>query len=118
MILLPFLGIKDGSHIDSFSYSHGPEHSLMISDDRSPLNVLMANADIAAFFENLSFTKNIVLENAFEISHAIEWYKLGADFADAMHLCMCGESILHTFDNEFCKAANRLGITPHFKILK
>lgn len=55
-----FLGIKDGSHIDSFSYSHGPEHSLMISDDRSPLNVLMANADIAAFFEQKGYAKSFV----------------------------------------------------------
>lgn len=73
---------------------------------------------IAAFFENLLVTENIVVENAFEISHAVEWYKLGADFADAIHLCMCGESVLHTFDADFCKAANRLGITPNFKVLK
>lgn len=74
--------------------------------------------DIAAFFENTLMTENIVMENALEVEQALGWYKLGADFADAMHLCICGESLFHTFDSEFCKAANQLGITPAFKVLK
>ncbi len=74
--------------------------------------------DIASFFENTLVTENLVIENSTEIGQALEWYKLGADFADAMHLCICGESLLHTFDVEFCKAASKLGITPAFKVLK
>ncbi|WP_133512845.1 type II toxin-antitoxin system VapC family toxin [Candidatus Thiosymbion oneisti] len=74
--------------------------------------------DIASFFENTLVTENLVIENSTEIGQALEWYKLGADFADAMHLCICGESLLHTFDVEFCKAASKLGITPTFKVLK
>ena len=73
---------------------------------------------IASFFGNVLLTENIVIENSTEVGHAIEWYKLGADFADAIHLCMCGESLLHTFDTEFCKAASQAGITPAFKVLK
>ena len=73
--------------------------------------------DIAQYFENALMTKNFIMENSIEVSHALEWYKLGADFADAMHLCMCGESALHTFDKEFCKAAHNLRITPEFSIL-
>jgi predicted nucleic-acid-binding protein len=73
--------------------------------------------DIAQYFENALMTKNFIMENSIEVSHALEWYKLGADFADAMHLCMCGESVLHTFDAEFCKAAHNLRITPAFRIL-
>jgi predicted nucleic-acid-binding protein len=73
---------------------------------------------IASFFENVLLTENIVIESSTEVGQAIEWYKLGADFADAMHLCICGESLLHTFDGDFCKAASQSGITPAFKILK
>jgi len=73
---------------------------------------------LASFFENVLLTENIVIENSTEVGHAIAWYKLGSDFADAMHLCMCGESLLHTFDKEFCKAASQSGITPAFKLLK
>ncbi|TXH71511.1 MAG: type II toxin-antitoxin system VapC family toxin [Thiothrix sp.] len=75
-------------------------------------------SDIAAFFENTLITENILIENAAEIEHALAWYKLGADFADALHLCICGESLLCTFDAEFCKAASKLGVTPAFKVLK
>jgi predicted nucleic-acid-binding protein len=72
---------------------------------------------IAQYFENALMTKNFVMENSIEVSYALEWYKLGADFADAMHLCVCGESVLHTFDTEFCKAAHNLHKTPAFKVL-
>lgn len=78
----------------------------------------VTHSDLATFFENVLITENITVENAIEVGHAIEWYKLGADFADAMHLCICGESLMHTFDAEFCKAANKLGVTPAFKVLK
>ena len=78
----------------------------------------ISRSDIASFFERTLITENIIMESATEVGQAIEWYKLGADFADAMHLCICGESLLHTFDGEFCKAASKAGITPAFKLLK
>jgi len=78
----------------------------------------IARNRIASFFENVLLTENMVIESSTEVGHAIEWYKLGADFADAMHLCMCGESLLHTFDAAFCNAASQAGITPAFKVLK
>ena len=78
----------------------------------------VSRSDIAAFFENTFITENIIIESSTEVGRAVEWYKLGADFADAMHLCICGDSLLHTFDAEFCKASNKLGITPAFKVLK
>ncbi len=74
-------------------------------------------SDIAMFFENALMTKNLMIENSLEVGHALEWYKLGADFADAMHLCICGENRLHTFDIGFCEAAHNLRITPEFKVL-
>ncbi len=76
-----------------------------------------SRAEIAQFFEIALITKNFVMENSIEVSHALKWYKLGADFADAMHLCICGESILHTFDTKFCKDAHKQRITPTFKIV-
>ena len=74
-------------------------------------------SEIAQYFENLLMTENLLMENAIEVRHALEWYKLGADFADAIHLCICGDSVLHTFDSGFCKAAHDLNITPAFKVL-
>ncbi len=76
-----------------------------------------SRTEIAQYFENALMTKNFVMENSIEVSYALEWYKLGADFADAMHLCICGESVFHTFDTEFCKAAHNLHKTPAFKVL-
>ena len=58
------------------------------------------------------------MENTTEVGQSIQWYKLGADFADALHLFICNGSLMHTFDGEFCKAASRSGITPAFKVLK
>lgn len=77
----------------------------------------VSRADIASFFEHVLITENITIENTTEVGQALEWYKLGADFADAMHLCICGEALLHTFDASFCKAASKLNITPAFKVL-
>ncbi len=76
-----------------------------------------SRTEIAQYFENALMTKNFVMENSIEVNYALEWYRLGADFADAMHLCICGESVLHTFDTEFCKAAHKLHKTPAFKVL-
>jgi predicted nucleic-acid-binding protein len=77
-----------------------------------------SKADIATFVENILVTQNIVVENAVEIHYALEWYRLGADFADAVHLCICGEKVFYTFDQRFCKEANKQGITPLFKVIK
>ena len=74
--------------------------------------------DIALFFQNVLMTENLIIESPTEVEQALHWYKLGSDFADAIHLCICGESLLHTFDRKFCKAANELGVTPSFKVLK
>ena len=73
--------------------------------------------DIAIFFENALITKNLTIENSIEVSHALEWYKLGADFADAIHLCICGDKVLYTFDTGFCKTAYKQSITPVIRVL-
>ena len=73
--------------------------------------------EIAHYFERAMLTENLIMENSLEVTHALKWYRLGADFADAIHLCVCGEHILHTFDTKFCKNASDRHITPAFKIL-
>ncbi len=76
-----------------------------------------SHAEITAYFESALMTKNLNVENSLEVTHALRWYKLGADFADAIHLCICGENTLHTFDARFCKSAKDLNITPEFRVL-
>ncbi len=73
--------------------------------------------EISSFLINALNTENLFLEHSVEVSKSIEWYRLGADFADAMHLCVCGKSKIYTFDAKFCKTARELGITPEFEIL-
>lgn len=76
-----------------------------------------SRAEISDFLVNAMNTENLFLENHDEVEHAVEWCKIGADFADAMHLCMCERSKIYTFNDEFCKTANKLGLTPEFKVL-
>jgi len=74
---------------------------------------------LAAFFNVLLETENVVLEDTERFKKAIEWYQLGSDFADAMHLAACnGVATIHTFDQAFCKAARQAELTPEIKIVK
>lgn len=73
--------------------------------------------EIFGFFDKMLITSNLVIENSQEVKNALEWYKLGADFADAIHLCMCVENRIYTFDANFCKSAKKLGVTPAFEVL-
>jgi len=66
-------------------------------------------AQISQFFMELLETENTVIENHEAVASALDWYLLGADFADALHLAICGSAILHTFDQKFCKAAREQG---------
>lgn len=73
---------------------------------------------ISRFFAELLETENTVIENHDAVAQALDWYRLGADFADALHLAACGKAILHTFDQSFCKAARNAGVAPEIRILK
>ncbi len=74
-------------------------------------------SNIFQYFETLLATKNIIVENSAEVSRAIVWSQTGADFADAMHLCICGKSTLHTFDAAFCKTAREINGIPEITVL-
>ncbi|MEA1933512.1 MAG: type II toxin-antitoxin system VapC family toxin [Thermodesulfobacteriota bacterium] len=74
--------------------------------------------ELLNFFRLLLEIENVVLEDAAQFEEAITWYSIGADFADAMHLSACKETILHTFDRDFCKQASKLKMTPNIRIVK
>jgi predicted nucleic-acid-binding protein len=71
---------------------------------------------LTAFFTELLEIDGTVVEDAEAISHALDWYAKGADFADALHLVACGDAVMHTFDRDFCKAAREAGIAPEVRV--
>lgn len=73
---------------------------------------------ISRFFAELLETDNTVIENHDAVAQALDWYRLGADFADALHLAACGRAIMHTFDQGFCKTAREQGLTPEVRVLR
>ena len=73
---------------------------------------------LSAFFSALLEVDNTVVEDAEAVSHALEWYAQGADFADALHLAVCGKAVMHTFDREFCKSSREAGTTPEVRVLQ
>jgi predicted nucleic-acid-binding protein len=77
-----------------------------------------SHAALVTFFQHLVAAENVMLEAHEQIMSALEWYQLGADFADALHLAACGEAVMHTFDHGFCKQARAAGVAPLVRILK
>jgi predicted nucleic-acid-binding protein len=73
--------------------------------------------EILGFFRALLEVDNTEVENAIEVGYALDWYELGADFVDALHLAVCGTAALHTFDKGFCKTAREAGLTPSVVVL-
>lgn len=73
----------------------------------------MPAKDIAAIFEDLLLVEQITVDRAAAVSQALQWYRRGLDFADALHLAQSAPChSLATFDAGFAKAARRLGVRP------
>ncbi len=72
---------------------------------------------LSEFFTALLNQDTIIIENYQQIEQALEWYELGADFSDAIHLAACDTSVFYTFDQGFCKVAREKGITSAIEIL-
>jgi len=72
--------------------------------------------ELYEFFTALLETDNTVIETSGEVCNALDWYVQGADFADALHLAICGSAVLHTFDRDFCKAARDAGVAPQLRV--
>ena len=73
--------------------------------------------EIANFFTLLLQKNKILCENEEELMSAICWYRLGADFADALHLAHTKSLPFYTFDERFCKKAIKEGIASAINIL-
>lgn len=59
-----------------------------------------------------------MIETHEAVAQAFDGYRLGADFADALHVAACGRAIMHTFDQNFCKVAREQGLTPEIRVLR
>ena len=73
---------------------------------------------MADFFTLIVTANHTEIEDEDQVIRALDWYRLGADFADALHLAACGRVIMHTFDQGFCKAAREQGLTPEIRVLR
>ena len=73
---------------------------------------------IAAFVQSVLDACNTAIEDEQEVRNALEWYSLGSDFADALHLAACGTAIMHTFDRDFCRRAQDTGVVPTVRVLE
>ena len=78
----------------------------------------IGRAQLHGFFIALLEIDDVLVENTKEIAHALDWFSQGADFVDALHLAICGDAVLHTFDQDFCKTARNAGDAPKVKVLK
>jgi len=74
--------------------------------------------DILNFFRALLEVDNTEIEDSIAVSQALDFYELGADFADSLHISVCGSALMHTFDKGFCKAARAAGITPEITVIQ
>lgn len=73
----------------------------------------MPARDIAAVFEDLLLVEHITVDRAAAVSQALQWYRRGLDFTDALHLAQSAPcDSLATFDASLAKAARRLGLRP------
>ncbi|MFZ0613889.1 MAG: type II toxin-antitoxin system VapC family toxin [Desulfobacterales bacterium] len=68
---------------------------------------------IADAFQSLFGISNVKLQEQLVIYDAIEWYKKGLDFADAIHLAKSQDSeSFATFDKKLIKTASRITRFP------
>jgi predicted nucleic-acid-binding protein len=66
-------------------------------------------ADIISAFRSLFGLPNVEVEDPIAIADALEWYKKGMDYADAIHLAKSrGAERFVTFDKKLIKQTGRL----------
>lgn len=68
--------------------------------------------EILEFLAYLAESEGIVLEDEETVRKALDYYRLGSDFADAMHLASSTDSTMYTLDRAFCRKAIRGGAAP------
>ena len=73
-------------------------------------------SEITNAFQSLFGLANVQLENPITISIAIDWYKNGMDFADAIHLSQSQDSeAFVTFDKKLIKSALKNTTLPVYE---
>ena len=77
-----------------------------------------SRAQIGEFLLAVLDTSNTVVEDRQQVERSMEWYRQGADFADALHLAAAENCVFHTFDKKFCKAARKAKSAPDVRVLK
>lgn len=76
--------------------------------------------EIGAVLHHLTGLPNVTIENWEMVMDALDAYKSGVDFADALHLA-AGSSRCEqftTFDAKFARQAARQGLKPDVKLVK
>lgn len=70
-------------------------------------------ATIVAAMENILRTENVEVEDAAAVARAVDWFRRGMDFADALHLASSSHAdAFLTFDNPMRRRASMLGVKP------
>ena len=70
-------------------------------------------AMIASAIETILATANVEVEDSTAIAQAVNWFKAGMDFADAVHLTSSSHAELFlTFDASLRRRASTLGAKP------
>ena len=70
-------------------------------------------ADILALLEDILGVDNLVVDRAAAVARAVDGYRQGMDFSDALHLAQAGHcGHLATFDARLRKLAKRLKLQP------
>lgn len=68
---------------------------------------------IVTALEAIAATANIELEDATSVRRAIDWFRQGMDFADALHLASSGHATdFMTFDARMRRRAAMMGASP------
>jgi predicted nucleic-acid-binding protein len=73
----------------------------------------MPPADIADLIDDLLAVENIAVDRAAAVAQAVNGYRRGLDFSDALRLALSNAcASLASFDGGFVKRAHRLGLKP------
>ena len=72
-----------------------------------------SRAVIASAIETILATANVEVEDAAAVTRAVDWFRRGMDFADAVHLASSGHADgFLTFDAAMRRRAKTSGATP------
>lgn len=73
--------------------------------------------EILEFLNYLAESEGVILEDENNVRKALDYYRLGSDFADAMHLASSGDTPIYTLDRGFCRKAIRAGSVPTVHVI-